>query len=81
MVTLLLLLRGAQYSRKALPLHAARATATKRTGERKVDVLLAVDANHEARDIDDLLADTVCDSARGGDEGSWFRFALLKRHY
>jgi len=38
-----------------------RATATKRRGERKVNVLLGVETDDEGGNVDDLLADTVAD--------------------
>lgn len=42
-----------------LALDTARAAATIRRGEREVDVLLGVEADHVGGDVDDLLADTV----------------------
>jgi hypothetical protein len=38
-------------------LHASRATTTERRVERKVDVLLRINANQERRNVDDLFAD------------------------
>jgi hypothetical protein len=49
-------LRSANNLRLALPLHAAGAATTEGTGERKVDVLLAVHTHHEAGDVHHLLA-------------------------
>jgi len=42
-----------------LPPHAAGAATAKGRGQGKVDVLLGVEADHEGRDVDDLLADAV----------------------
>ena len=42
-----------------LPPDTAGATATKWRGQSEVDVLLGVEADHEGRNVDDLLADTA----------------------
>jgi hypothetical protein len=42
-----------------LPPHTAGAATTEGRGQGKVDVLLGVEADHEGRDVDDLLANTI----------------------
>jgi hypothetical protein len=42
-----------------LPPHTAGAAAAEWRGQGEVDVLLGVEADHERRDVDDLLADTA----------------------
>lgn len=51
-----------------LPPDTARAAATERRGQGEVDVLLRVEADHEGRHVDDLLADadvTLADQDTG----------------
>ena len=42
-----------------LPPHTARAATTEGRRQGEVNVLLGVEANHEGRDVDDLLANTI----------------------
>ena len=59
LLILLLLAIAAVTSRLGLlPAETAGAATAKGGGERKVDVLLGVEADDEGRDVDDLLADT-----------------------
>jgi hypothetical protein len=42
-----------------LPPYTTGATATEWRGQSEVDVLLGVEADHEGRDVDDLLSNTA----------------------
>ena len=53
-----------QHSR-VLPLDAAGAATSEGAGQREVDVLLAVNTDHEGGHIDDLLANTADRQQRG----------------
>jgi len=50
--------RGSRFLRHASSLHAARSATTQRRVQRKVDVLLGLNANQERRHVDDLLTNS-----------------------